>query len=101
MEHFRRKGQPPLTEEQKRENREHRKQAAAYQHGVDEQRRKEFRAAAADQRRREAQNTVQLILTDKEHKLLNLALNPTATENEWQTALIKFGESLRSRTLKI
>jgi hypothetical protein len=81
MEHFRRKCHPPLTEEQKRENREHRKQAAAYQKGVDEQRRKEFTAVAADQQRQEAQINVKLLLTDKERKLLNLALNSGSTEN--------------------
>jgi hypothetical protein len=79
------------------QGRERRRQIDAYYKGLEEQRRAANAKEAGEQRKRESESRVRLILTDKERKLLNLALNPASTENEWQTALIKFGESLRSR----
>lgn len=86
-----------MTAEEKQRIREEKKQRDTYYKGMEEQRRKEWDAAALEKQRTEAQNTVEFILTEKEHKLLNLALHPASPGNEWQSALIKFGESLRSR----
>lgn len=82
-----------LTAEEKQRNRDQKKQRVAYYKGVEEQR----KAAAVEQSKREALIAIKLTITDKELKLLNLALSSASPETVWQSALIKFGESLRSR----
>jgi hypothetical protein len=86
-----------LTAEQKQRNRELKKQRVAYYKGLDEQRKKELTAKQAQAKREETLNSVTITVTDKERKLLNLALNPTSPKDEWQLAWIRFGESLRRR----
>ena len=86
-----------LTAEQKQKNREQKKARDAYYKGLDEQPRKAADAAEREQKEREEESRILLILTEKKRKLLNLALNAQATENEWQMAIIGFAKSLRNR----
>jgi hypothetical protein len=81
--------------------RERKKQIETQVKAQDERRRADKATAEKEQRKYEAVNRVNLTLTDKEFKLLNLALDSCATENEWQSALLKFGESLRARHQRV